>query len=694
MDGAVVDVYRDEQERINWVPDSTTTESAPEAAGPAEPDWRVTVDRIAINRLVLGIEDHSVEPSADVGLTSLDVVLTKVSNEEGARIPIEASMVTRGGGTIKVNGDMQVLPSADVKWQVAGEGVSLALLHPYLKRLADVNLDSGDLAFDVKLRSNEQNSLWLAGDAGVTEFLVTETDEGSELGSWRRLDVRKFEYNMAEETLDIDEIAFLEAYADIFIAEDKTVNLGRVEKGEQAPVEDDAPAADTADTSDTVKPATSESTEDEIRIRVGRVLFADSGADFADHSLPLPFAARIAELEGEITTIASDSREPSAIDLEGKVDEHGFVRVSGSVTPLDPALNTDMQVAFENVDMPKFSAYSVPFAGREIAKGRLDLDLGYRVQESQLAGENHIVLHDFELGKKVEHPGAMSLPLGLAVALLKDATGKIDIDLPVEGDLNDPEFKYGGLILKALGNLIVKIVASPFALLGNLIGVEADEISHVDFIAGRADLTPPERERIAKLVEALALRPQLFLEIPGVVDREVDGLALRETKVTARVEAALAQESGESEDADEADFAERRQDVLEDLYGAMQTGADPEAELEALRLEHTSSPPDEDGEPAEPTLDTVAYSAELERLLIEAEIVSDEELAALALRRADNVRAAVVETEPALEARVVTGESRELEGSDASAIPMEVALTVDAEAAPPDDVQKESGEPD
>jgi hypothetical protein len=126
----------------------------------------------------------------------------------------------------------------------------------------------------------------------------------------------------------------------------------------------------------------------------------------------------------------------------------------------------------------------------------------------------------------------------------------------------------------------------------------------------------------------------------------------------------------------------------------MQTGADPEAELEALRLEHTSSPPDEDGEPAEPTLDTVAYSAELERLLIEAEIVSDEELAALALRRADNVRAAVVETEPALEARVVTGESRELEGSDASAIPMEVALTVDAEAAPPDDVQKESGEPD
>ncbi len=225
-------------------------------------------------------------------------------------------------------------------------------------------------------------------------------------------------------------------------------------------------------------------------------------------------------------------------------------------------------------------------------------------------------------------------------------------------------------------------------MLGNLIGVEADEISHVDFIAGRADLTPPERERVGKLVEALALRPQLMLELPGAVDREVDGLALRQAKVDARIESAL---SAEAEGSDDADYPERRRETLESLYVAQAAEADPEAELEALRLKHTSSPPDEEGEPGEPRLDTVAFSAELESRLVEAESVSDEELAALAEQRAANVRAAVIETDPALEARVVIGKPREVDGSEESAVPMEVALTADAEAVAPEEAESENG---
>jgi hypothetical protein len=125
----------------------------------------------------------------------------------------------------------------------------------------------------------------------------------------------------------------------------------------------------------------------------------------------------------------------------------------------------------------------------------------------------------------------MSLPLGLAIALLKDSEGKIDIDLPARGDLNEPEFRYGGVAMKALGTLIIKIVASPFALLGKLIGVEADELKYINFLDGRSDLTPPELERAAKLAEALALRPALILDISGVADAEADGLALRTARL-------------------------------------------------------------------------------------------------------------------------------------------------------------------
>jgi hypothetical protein len=133
----------------------------------------------------------------------------------------------------------------------------------------------------------------------------------------------------------------------------------------------------------------------------------------------------------------------------------------------------------------------------------------------------------------------MSLPLGLAVALLKDPEGKIDIDLPVRCNVDYPEFRYGGVILKALANLIVKIVASPFALLGNLLGVEASELEYINFLQGRADLTPPEMERAAKIAEALTLRPQLVLEVSGVVDREADGLALQTAKLQQIVDARI-----------------------------------------------------------------------------------------------------------------------------------------------------------
>jgi hypothetical protein len=229
-------------------------------------------------------------------------------------------------------------------------------------------------------------------------------------------------------------------------------------------------------------------------------------------------------------------------------------------------------------------------------------------------------------------------------------------------------------VLTALANLIVKIVASPFALLGNLIGVEADEISHVNFIAGRADLTPPERERVGKLVEALKLRPQLALELPGSYDPDVDGLALRQARVAARVEARLSTGG----DAAGTEFAEARRAILEALY--LESGAgDAAPGLDALRLDFTSAPPDAD-EDAGAQLDTLAYAAELERRLVDAETVGKAELAEIAAQRSATVLSAVLEIDPALEPRVFAGKPVSVENGEESAVPMEIVLTADAEA--------------
>ena len=329
--------------------------------------------------------------------------------------------------------------------------------------------------------------------------------------------------------------------------------------------------------------------------------------------------------------------------MEGNVDEFGRVQVSGTVTPLDPAANTDIRVAFENVDMPKFSAYSIPFAGQEIASGRLDLDLGYSIKEGALVGENNVVLRDFELGEKVEHPGAMSLPLGLAVALLKDADGRIDLDVPVRGNLDDPEFKYGTVVRKALVNLLTKIVTSPFALLGKLVGAEAGELEYIVFEPGRADLSPPELEKAGKIAEALELRPQIVLQIGGVYAPGADAAAMKAERVDAAIEERIAAAKD-----DRAMYAEQRFDAVEQLLTEALADSDPGAKLDEVREAHTSL--NDDGKEQ---FDALAYTEALRGQLIELQSLGEDELVSFGATRVENVRQAIVAVNAELDARIV-----------------------------------------
>jgi len=266
----------------------------------------------------------------------------------------------------------------------------------------------------------------------------------------------------------------------------------------------------------------------------------------------------------------------------------------------------------------------------------------------------------------VPHPDATSLPLGLAVALLKDQNGIIDIDLPVSGDVNDPEFSYGGVILKALVNLVVRIAASPFALIGNLLGVEASELEYVGFDYGRADLTPPEQERIAKLAEALNLRPELVLEVPPVVDPEHDAMALKAQQLDAVIDAQLAADAG-----DDQALAERRTEVLEALFRESAGTGDAGAELESLRQEFTQPPAEADGEAI---FDALAYTAELRRRLVAAQPLDDAALDQLAAQRADAIRLGLIAIDPALEARVSVTDADEVSTDGEEGIPLKVSL--------------------
>jgi uncharacterized protein involved in outer membrane biogenesis len=655
IEDGVLGLYRDASGDLNVMSYKSSSELSAEEDEVVEDastttDWAVSLDRIDINRIVIGLIDDSVNPSADIGINSLDVSIADINNSSAARFPIDVVISTRSGGSVTAQGAFGVLPETVADLDLTVAGISLALLHPYIRSLADVNLDSGALGMNVKLHTGPEESLSLSGDAAISDFLITETDEGSRLGSWDTLAANQFVLSLTQKTLEISELKFDRPYGDILIAADGSVNLGRVAPGKQS--------GEQITESEEIDANVSDAPADQdlpVAVTIGRVQINDGAADFADFSLPLPFDVKISELNGTLTTIASESSEPSEAILEGKVDEFGLLQISGTVTPLQPALNTDLQVNFENVAMPKFSAYSVPFAGREIASGKLDLFLGYRLEADKLVGENKIVLRDFELGEKVDHPGATSLPLGLAVALLKSPDGTIDIDLPVRGNVNDPEFRYGRVIGKALVNLVVKIVASPFALLGKLVGVEADELEFITFQDGRADLAPPQQEKVVKLAEVLALRPKLSVQINGVIGREVDGLALRTARLDELVEERITAMA--SKDGDDESYANQKRQVLEDFFD--------DAALAEFRTRYTI---DED-------FDELAYTTELRSQQIAAQNLAEVDFVALSAARAANVRAAILAANPELDQQIVVGSLQAIEKGDDDRIRMKVVLT-------------------
>jgi len=250
--------------------------------------------------------------------------------------------------------------------------------------------------------------------------------------------------------------------------------------------------------------------------------------DYKDFNLPLNFATHIHSLHGQALDISTTSSKPTKLVLDGKIDQYGTAKITAVSQLSTPQAFSEIKLDLANVDITSASSYSGKFAGYAIDAGTLGLNLDYRIQERQMRGDNHLLLEHLTLGDAVDSADAVSLPLKLAVALMKDIDGNIDIDLPVEGDLNNPEVQIGGIIWKAFGNLLVKVVASPFKMLGGLF-TSGDEsgLENTIFTPGSSALSSSEQQELDQLAQALQQKPALALTISACYQPESDGLTLQ-----------------------------------------------------------------------------------------------------------------------------------------------------------------------
>ena len=263
-------------------------------------------------------------------------------------------------------------------------------------------------------------------------------------------------------------------------------------------------------------------------LEIEQVRIDNGKLDFADLSLTPKFGALIHALSGVINGVSTDPDAVAQLELDGKVDAFGSARIRGTVQPFRATEFTDITLTFRNLEMASLTPYSGKFAGRRIESGTLSVDLEYKVKARRLAGENKFVINKLKLGERVESPSAKNLPLDLAIALLEDSNGVIDLDLPVSGNLDDPQFSYGSIIWKAIVNVLTKLVTAPFRALGKLLGVSSEKLESIDFDPGSSALLPPEQEKLKILAEALAKRPALDLTLEPGYDPEADRRALQE----------------------------------------------------------------------------------------------------------------------------------------------------------------------
>ncbi len=549
---------------------------ATEAAAPvpAEPEanadapWSISLGTLSVDGGVIDAEDAAVTPAVKLRLAPVAVSVKGYSTAPDAVLDIEASTGI-GDARAAVTGKIVPQPlSADLT--LDGDGLDIPLAQPYIDPFAALTVKSGRLSADGALAyraepAKGQPSLAFKGDVSVADFLTEDRAGKQEFVKWKRLTLKGIDYTQAPDRLTINLVEAREPYGRVIIGADRTVNVMQVLGIEpEPPAADDAAPADAPPAAAATASAKAADPAPGMPIRVRDVRITGGSANFADLSIEPNFAAALYDLEGSVKGLSSAPDSRATVHLAGKVDRYAPVDISGTVNLLSAQTFTDLGLTFRNIELTTFNPYSGKYAGYNITKGKLTTELHYKVEDRKLDASHHIVLDQLEFGAATGSKDAVPLPVRLAVSLLKDRHGVIDLDLPVTGSLDDPQFRIAPVVWQALRNLLGKIVTAPFALLGSLFG-GGEEISYVDFAAGSAELAPDQAEKLSHLSRALAERPQLRLDIPlgAVTDADAEALA------AAAFDAALAPFMEGREDT-----PEHRRKALAELYKA-QLGDDP-----------------------------------------------------------------------------------------------------------------------
>ena len=490
--------------------DEVVTVEAPKAApvAPSKP-WEVLLKDVNVRDYRVHLADK--EPNTPVALDIGPLNLNLKNFDSLNRSPFSLNLDTGVGkqGQLTASGDVNLSP-VSARLKVTTKDIDLRIAQAYIDPFIRLELRSGMLGSDlaVNLKSTEPLAFTVEGRAQVEQLHTLDTLKNRDFLKWQKLVLGDVKYQHGD-SLSIATVNFEKPYVRFMINDDRTTNI------------DDLLIPQPAGSTTAKSPA---SKDKPLGIHIGAIAINDGSANFADFSLTPNFQTAVQQLNGQIGTIDSRNAKPAPVNIAGKVDRYAPVTIKGSVNPFDPMASLDIATSFKRVELTTLTPYSGKFAGYRIRKGRLNLDLHYLITNGQLKAENKLVVEQLQLGEKVDSPDAVDLPIKLAIALLKDTDGKISIELPISGDLNNPQFSVMPIIWQTVRNLVLRAAQAPFKFIGGLInGGGAEDLGTVSFAPGSSELSPQAQKALNTLAQALKERPALRLEIEGTAAQSSDG---------------------------------------------------------------------------------------------------------------------------------------------------------------------------
>jgi len=487
-------------------------------------NWDFSLKNFTLAKGQIDLLDTNIKNSGKTKFSEVTFGAQNITHDMNKPIVYTVSTNIDDKAQLSLKGSL-VPQTMTIKSSIEATALSIAKIQPYVEPFTTLSLKDGLLSLKAKLDASFEEKkepfIKLETSLDMSKLIINDSFN-KPIISWDKLLIDTITYNTAPHALHVGKITLNKPYVNLDIKKDKSSNFTNITK----------PTSNTNNTK-----STSKNQQKEMEIVLDTMSLKGGSANFKDASLPIPFATFINNLNGSFSTLDTKNTKPSKLFLEGKVDKYGYSKIEGSVLPFNFKDNANLKILFKNIDMPSLTPYSGKFVGYAIQKGKLSMDLSYKIKKGMMEGANKINLDSLTLGDKIESEEATNLPLGLAIAILKDSKGQIDLNLPVSGDLNDPDFKYGAIVWKALGNLLGSIITSPFSLIGSLLGIETETLKSVEFSGGEYQIIASEEEKMDQYRQILEKKPELKLTITPSFNEEVDTLAIKESTIEKQIEA-------------------------------------------------------------------------------------------------------------------------------------------------------------